>query len=534
MPTRLTLQDPEGKTLRRLVLEDDRRTVLSDVLAANGFPLNTRCGKQGWCHGCIIELVNNGGVGELLQAAKSCEMTLEPGCETVIRIPRHARLESAPQVGDSFATDTPAVLYPPWPVQPSVKDTALAIDIGTTTVAAALIDLEHGDVLGRAGNFNAQIRFGDNVVTRMVAAGKPGGLAEMRQAVIEETLLPLVQRLCADAGRSPGRLAGCSVSGNTTMLHILAGEDPAGLGMVPFTPVFLESRELPSRTLGLPGDYPVRLLPGLSAYVGADIAAGIYASGVANDNVPGMLVDIGTNGEIVLQCRQQLLACATAAGPAFEGAGLTAGTRAQAGAICHLHLHLDAPFRLDLETIGGLDPAQAPGLCGTAYIDFLAEGRASGLLLSSGRFDSERWHALPVHYRTSTPGGRGLRLTEKLTICEADIASLLQAKAAISAGIGTLLRAANLLPEDIGHLYLAGGFGLFIDVDHALAVGLLPGFERSQIKVCGNTALAGAVLACVDRNAMVRMEEFRQSIRIVELNEQPGFEDCFLDGLMLP
>lgn len=535
MPTKITIQNAQGVTVRTIALGEERQPVLSDVLAAQGVPLNTRCGKQGWCHGCVVELVRPGLYGEvMLQSVKSCETKLELGEDLVVRVPAHARLEEEPQVGDSFEINVPVVLDPPWPVVVNEKDTALAVDIGTTTVAVALVDLVRGEVLARAGDFNAQIRFGDNVVTRIVAAGTPGAREAMQRATVQETIMPLLNAVCREAGRDASRLAGGFLAGNTTMLHLLTGEDPAGLGVVPFTPRFIGSRRIAASELGMKGGFPLVLLPGFSAYVGADLAAGVYATGMFCDKTPSLLVDIGTNGEIVLQAGGNIHGCATAAGPAFEGAGLLAGTRAQAGAISHVTIGDGEGFWLDLETIGGGDPAQAPGLCGTAYVDFLAQARAKGLLTSTGRFDAGRWEQLPSEMRSATPGGRTLKIAGDLCINEADIAALLQAKAAIGAGIETLLQAAGLKAPDVGQLYLAGGFGLYIDVEHAIAIGLLSGFTREQVKVVGNTSLGGAILAALDKNALAQMELFRENASILELNQQPGFEDCYLDHLSLP
>lgn len=535
MPVNLTIQNAEGKVVRTVSVSDVGRPTLSDALAEQGIPLNTRCGKQGWCHGCIVELVGQGLSGEeTLQAVKSCETRLEPGDELIVRVPDHARLEAEPQVGDSFEINVPVVLDPPWGDRENGRDLALAVDVGTTTVAVALIDLVRGNVLARAGDFNAQIRFGDNVITRIVAATTPGAREQMGKAVLQETIVPLAAAVCDEAGRKQKEIAGCIIAGNTTMLHLLTGEDPAGLGVVPFTPRFIKSRQLKASALGLSAEFPIVLLPGFSAYVGADLAAGVYATGMFCDGKPSLLVDIGTNGEIVLQAGGKLFGCATAAGPAFEGAGLLAGTRAQQGAISHITISGGEEFSFAFETIGGSDPSAAPGLCGTAYVDFLAQGREAGLLLANGRFDSVAWKQLPESVRTTTPGGRTLKLTGDLSINEADIAALLQAKAAIGAGIETLLQAAGLGAKNVERLYLAGGFGLFINVDHAIAIGLLPGFARAQVKVVGNTSLGGAILAALDKNALAQMEELRSRAAILELNEQPSFEDCYLDHLALP
>lgn len=521
---------------------------LTDILAHFDYPLNARCGQRGWCRGCTVELCE----GELLDAAgevvapggmiRSCLMRLPEGGRAVVQIPERAQIGAAPQVGESFIIDVPYGLAPLFPVVGG-RDTGFAVDIGTTTVVVLLVDLTSGKILSRAGGFNAQIRFGDNVLTR-IGAGSSGTVRHaMRRALVEETLGPLLNKACERAGREPSRLAGGAVAGNTTMLHILADVDPTSLGIAPFRASFLEGRVLDAAQIGLAGGgfdpaMPLQLLPGLAAYVGADITAGVHATGMTYDLTPSLLVDMGTNGEIVLCVDGRLVGCATAAGPAFEGAGLSSGTRAQAGAIETIRLAL-APFGVEIAAIGGQPAAADAGVCGSAYVDFLASGRACGLIQANGRFDRARWLEVPPSYRIEEDEGLAFRLAGNdggvgPRISEIDIAHLLQAKAAIGAGIDTLLDVTGISAREIGQVYLAGGFGMHIDVAHAIGMGLLPGFATEQVRVVGNTALAGALLALLDRNVLEEMETLRGRIEVIELNLQPDFEDRYIDHLSLP
>ena len=327
------------------------------------------------------------------------------------------------------------------------------------------------------------------------------------------------------------------------MLHLLVGEDPTPLGVAPFTPRFLKGRQVLAGEIKLVGDglrpeTPLQLLPGIAAYIGADITGGVFASGMVFDPSPSLLVDMGTNGEIVLQTGGKLTACATAAGPAFEGCGLRCGTRAREGAISDLRLTLH-PFQLQTETIGKVALARANGLCGSAYVDFLATARSSGLLGVAGRFQPTAWESLPAQNRFAEDGERAVRLTEAngsgtLFISEVDVALLLQAKAAIGAGIEILLETAEVRASDLGRVYLAGGFGMHLNVAHAIAIGLLPGFREEQVRVVGNTALAGALLALVDRTTLLEMENLRTQVEVIELNLSADFEDRYIEHLMLP
>lgn len=434
--------------------------------------------------------------------------------------------------------------------QPTPRPLGLAVDIGTTTVAAVLVDLTDGTVLGRAADFNRQMHLGDDVLTRInLCLTDAHMIPTLQQAVVRETLGPLVRQLLDQAPRSDGRLVTATVAGNTTMLHLLAGVDPSPMGVAPFTPGFLEHRVLTFDAIGLPvpvsaGDESeagslsphVHLLPGAAAYIGADLTAGIVASGLLYDPGPSLLVDVGTNGEIILKHGDTLLGCATAAGPAFEGARLCSGMRAGNGAISHLHVHTDQRIILEHEVIGQAKPV---GLCGSAYIDLLGLGRQHGLLSAAGRFVPDRFDGLADRLMRDDARGNTLRIAyatgkQPLVVSETDIASLLQAKAAIAAGILTLLDQVDLTPADVKTLYLAGGFGMHVSVENAIAAGLLPGFAPEQVRVVGNTSLGGAYLTLLDAAALNEIERAARQLVAIELNLIEDFESRFIDQLSLP
>lgn len=522
----------------------DAELSLAALLANRGLPLNTRCGGRGWCRGCEVDvlegrLLSEGAAAVPGSRVQACQHRVDPAQGVHVRVPLRSHLLVTPQVEQSFRMDPDFELSPPFEVSQGQRDTGFAVDIGTTTVAVLICDLSTGTSLARAGAYNAQIRFGDNVLTRIGAAADPATREALRRAIVEETIAPLLRRACERARRSPARLAGGALAGNTTMLHLLLGVDPSSLGVAPFTPRFLESRRLSVGELGLAvsdaegaldPSCPALILPGLSAYVGADLSAGILATSMAGEHRPQLLVDIGTNGEIVLQREGRLLATATAAGPAFEGAGLRSGTRAHSGAVSKIRIR-EGLGGFALETIGGFPLAQSPGLCGTAFVDFLAEGRRHGLLLPNGRFDKAAWATLPEKHRAKGEGGLSVVFAGELQICEADVAQLLNAKSAVSAGLQTLLAQARIQPSEIETLHLAGGFGMNLDLGHTLAIGMLPGFRAEQINVVGNSSLAGALLAVLDKNALPTMDAYRHRTTILELNTCPGFEDCFIDNL---
>lgn len=513
---------------------------LAERLRRAGRPLNTRCGQRGLCAGCTVHLTagsfrqHDGTIISAPAEIKACQG--QPVAATV-EVPARALAAHRPQVVTTFKLGVTAAHAPLVPAVAGGHGYGLAIDIGTTTVVVALADLADGRIVAEESSFNRQMEFGDDVLTRIELAGTGGKLPVLREAINVHTLAPLIARACATVGISPARLGGAVIAGNTTMLHLLTGTDPTSLGVAPFRPVFIGHRVLTAGSLGWPElspDLPVHLLPGFSAYVGADLVAGAICTGLLNTPGPDLLVDIGTNGEILLRQGERLFVTATAAGPAFEGGRLSRGTRAAAGAIAHVALSGDG-FSPALEIIPG--QTRVVGICGSAYVDFLAEARRTGLLGFSGRFDSAAWASLPAAHRRESEEGRGILLQAgepASLITEADIAHLLQAKAAIATGILMLLGKAGLAPAGVNRLLLAGGFGLHLNVPHAIACGLLPGFSPAQVEVVGNTALGGAWLALVDGTVLPEMSAAGTAAEVVELNLEPGFEDTFIDQLALP
>ena len=450
-------------------------------------------------------------------------------------VPARSLLKHEPSIVAEFKINVP------WardPLDPAAAVGA-AVDIGTTTVALLLADLATGRVLAEASAFNAQIRFGEDVLTRIQRCFQnPAAVRELQHAVTVETLQPLLAAACQQAGITPEAVGVMTVAANTTMQHLLAGVDPSPLGVHPFQPVFLGHRSYPPAELGLAFGGPaarVHLLPGPAAYVGADLAAGLVATGLLYDEGPVLLVDVGTNGEIIAKVGDRLVGCATAAGPAFEGAGLTSGTRGVTGAIERITLHGD-PFGVELGVIGG--GTRPIGICGSAYVDFLWEGRRCGVVRENGRL-AEDFVARAGARVEADEFGRRLKLhaagaSGPVWISELDIARLLQAKAAIAAGITTLLGLLGRTAADVKTLYLAGGFGLHLSLEHAIGCGLLPDFTPAQIQVVGNTSLGGAFLALNDRSFLAEMTAACARMESIELNLQPGFEDAYIDQLMLP
>lgn len=512
-----------GGRLRHLVADGLERT-LADILESAGYPLNTRCSQRGLCRGCHVILQ-----GDPPQDLLACQHHVGAGDSIRIAIPGRSLLSHPPSVVSDFQTGVPVGSDPIF-TEPGTL--GVALDIGTTTVAMLLAELDSGKVLAKATALNAQVSRGDNVLTRIhLCQTDKANIGLLNDDFWKKTFHPLLKELFKQSGSTAADVAGVVVAGNTTMLHLACGVDPTPLGMVPFTPAFLDQREFAGDMFGLPREARVIFLPGISAYVGADISAGAACCGVRYGDGPQLLVDVGTNGEILLCGPKGNLSCATAAGPAFEGCGLLCGMRAAQGVVGKITLQAD-PFGVGFETIGG--PCDSPhGITGSAYVDFLAEGRRAGLLQENGRFNRSLVDACPAHFRQEENGLSFLLAPglPDLRIGEVDVALLLQAKAAIAAGIGTLLNLQGLPASAIGRLFLAGGFGLHLSIPNAIACGLLPGFTEKQISAVGNTSLGGAYLAMLDRSLAAEMADL--DAKTIELNLDPGFEDLYLDHLSL-
>ncbi len=519
----LSVHCPDGRVVQ---LPSDPSRSLAAVLEQGGLHLDRRCGDKGRCGSCRVEILEgevicrDDGRRVMAPALVSACRHAAVGGSLRLAIPARSLL-----TGQATMVDLMPLAPPAAPARPLADGgLGLAVDIGTTTVVVALVDVRQGLVLDGHGAFNAQLRLGDDMIARIQRCRADASqVAALQQAVVEDSLAGLVARLAPELR---ARITSVTMVGNTTMLHLLLGVDPSPLGVVPFTPVFLDHRRADdlAPAIGLASGTPVHVLPGASAYIGADVLAGVVACGL---DLPAsgarLLIDVGTNGEMVLACDGRLTACATAAGPAFEGCGLSCGSRAQAGAVGHVRW--DAAAGSLVASV--LPGAAACGLCGSAYVDLLAVGRAIGAISSVGRLDPEHPAVVQVDGRARLP------VVADLFCDEADIARLLTAKAAIAAGVDCLLEDAGLAATDLDEVLIAGGFGRHLAIDHALAIGLVPAVDPQRVTVIGNSALSGAAVALGDDRLPCRMAACAQAMRIIELNGLPAFEMAYIERMQL-
>jgi uncharacterized 2Fe-2S/4Fe-4S cluster protein (DUF4445 family) len=406
----------------------------------------------------------------------------------------------------------------------------LGVDLGTTTVACRLVDLRDGRSLGARAALNAQRGFGADVVSR-IAAASSGSLGELR-GLIASQIASMADSLAAEAGAAGEDIVSIAVAGNPTMLHLLAGVPPGAIASSPFVPAFLGARLEDATALALaprPGR-AVLLLPGVSAYVGADIVAGMAAIGLGEAPGRSLYLDLGTNGEIACGGRGGIRSCAAAAGPAFEGAGIEMGMGGVRGAIDSAWLE---DGRLRVGAIGGAPPA---GICGSGLVDVLAALLDAGLVDPTGRIiDAEEARGLPpalAALRSEDERGPLVFLDEdrRVFLTQADVRAAQLAKAAIAAGIDAISDGGD--PPD--RVYLAGGFGSLVDPRSAARIGLIPPALADRAVAVGNASLAGATAAALSRSALEACREVRRLCSYVELSSMPLFNEAFVARMAFP
>lgn len=393
-----------------------------------------------------------------------------------------------------------------------------AVDIGTTTIACVLAEISTGTVVARAAEANRQRSYGPDVVSRIENAVRdPQRLREMRR-LVRDQVRGMLDGLRRKAGGT--RLGRIHICGNTTMLHIWEGASLSGLSHMPFQPAFLESRETVLENGG--GEaYACRLLPGISAFVGADIAAGILARSLQTAlGRPELLVDIGTNGEIVLASGGRLLATATAAGPAFEGVTVSCGMPAVEGAVNHVTWQNG---KFSFTTLGDLPPG---GFCGSGLLDLLGCLLRAKLLDENGGLMSA----------ADSNGDRAFELPSDppLRLAQADVRQLQLAKGAIAAGIRVLCRHAGVALADIGRVHLAGAFGSSLSSESAVEIGLIPRELAGRIEAAGNTALTGTLMTAVNPAALEICARTASDVRVLDLSREAGFQDAFVEAMRFP
>ena len=428
-------------------------------------------------------------------------------------------------VYDIFAKDEPVVIG------------GLAVDIGTTTVSALLIDMLTGEILAKASSGNGQIRYGADVINRIIESAKPGGKAKLQKAVIDETINPLISQMCRSAKISKDHIYRMCVAANTTMNHLFAGINAESIRMEPYIPTFFKTNSLYASDLGIRinPDAHIIIAPNIGSYVGGDITAGTLVSMIWNKPEFSLFIDLGTNGELVFGNSDFMMSCACSAGPAFEGGDISCGMRATDGAIeaCTIDKETMEPT---FEVVG--EPGQKPiGLCGSGIIDVISELFSAGIINQKGKFvrEGER-----IRHDKYGMGSYVLAFAEDagahkdVEITEVDIDNFIRAKGAIFSAIRTMLNSLEFDVSMIESVYVAGGIGSGINMKNAVNIGMFPDIPLEMFHYIGNSSLSGSYAMLLSKEAEKKTYELASNMTYLELSTVPGYMDEFVAACFLP
>lgn len=473
LPTNITVSVEPGTTLLQAQIQA-------------GLHPDAPCGGKGTCGKCTVEVD-----GKSVSACKTPVFQ-----NTTVILPT--------QAASRILTDSLTASVRP----DGIHDYVAAFDIGTTTLVGFLMDGKTGSTLATASAMNPQTRYGADVIARIETA------MGNREPVLQQCILPalqnLLKELTAQAGIPAEEIRLVCIVGNTAMHHLLLGIDPKPLVTPPYMPAVREALEIPAAPLlPIQPAGSLRILPNIAGFVGADTVACMTAVDFGSLEELTLMIDIGTNGEMVLGNKHRRIACSTAAGPAFEGARISMGMRGSPGAIDHVWIE---GGEIRHHTIGDMEPM---GICGSGLLDLVACMLELGILDESGYLEGKQY----------TISGTNVRLTQK------DIREVQLAKAAIRAGIELMCRHLNIKPREIRSVLLAGAFGNYMDPRSACRIGMIPPVLLERIRPIGNAAGAGAKCCAVSRDAYEYSKVLAENTEFLELASRPEFQDCFVDAL---
>ncbi|MBN1943127.1 MAG: DUF4445 domain-containing protein [Phycisphaerae bacterium] len=545
--------EPTGRTVWVLP-----GTSVSEAAGRAGLNLDMPCGGTGVCGKCRVRFITGApeksGAGRNVLSEEELEAGWRLACQAAIETPAVVAIPETSLFADRLQILTESVRIvelsrgePPHRKLPlslveGEANFAVAFDVGTTTLVGEMLELPGGGERAIAAGINPQVSFGDDVVSRIGrACTSPAAAKELQDAVVG-AINTLIDELCESAGADRQTIRGISFSGNTTMQHLLLGLSVETLSRLPFAPARTASLEAPAEKLGFalaPGGR-AWVMPVIGGFVGGDTTAGILSSRLDELEGPAVMIDIGTNGEIVLSAGGELYAASAAAGPAFEGARIACGMRAAAGAIEKV------VFDGDLQTsvIGGVEPI---GLCGSALVDITAELLRCGLLESTGRLHSQAsapagaCEALRRRLRNNEAGepefllAAGTQGRPDVVLTQRDVRELQLAAGALRAGVSILLKQAGVQPGDLKQVLIAGGFGSFIRRSNAQRIGLIPAeLSHEKISYVGNVSLHGAKWVLVSAAARERAEQIARRTKHVDLSSDANFQTAFAEAMIFP
>ncbi|MFO7929640.1 MAG: ASKHA domain-containing protein [Candidatus Humimicrobiaceae bacterium] len=411
----------------------------------------------------------------------------------------------------------------------------VALDIGTTTIVMYLVDLEDGKIIGSNSEYNPQIRFGEDIINRIVYANKEGGLKKLNEVVVD-SINNLVWRLLLNTHVEPDNIVSIVVSGNSTMMHLFYRVPPKYIREEPYVTVANRFSDCRARELGIKhvGNAFVFAVQGVASYLGGDITSGVLATGMGKKKDLALFIDLGTNGELVVGNSEWMMGCSCSAGPAFEGGGVKCGTRAVEGAIQKVWIDQET-YKAEVGVIGGGKPR---GICGSGLIDVIGEMYLKGVIDRKGKFNKNIGNEylkcvekdclyILVDSKDSADG-------KEIYISEVDIDNLMRAKAAVYAGIKTLLEEVDLSVYDLDKVYLAGGLGKKLNIGNAVVIGMLPDINVNKYYFLGNTSITGAYLGLLSSKKYTETIEIADALTYVELSVNMKFMDRYVAGLFFP
>ncbi|MBU1147158.1 MAG: DUF4445 domain-containing protein, partial [Candidatus Omnitrophica bacterium] len=399
------------------------------------------------------------------------------------------------------------------PGNASAKNLGVALDIGTTTIVAYLIDLKSQEVLAAKASYNPQVDFGEDVISRIIYAKEARGLERLHHAVID-TVNMLVDNMAKERGLTLDDITAVMCAGNTTMTHLLLKIDPEYIRKDPYIPVvnFMPVIRAAEAGIKINPRGLLSCLPSIGSYVGGDIISGVLASGMDNSEDFSLFIDLGTNGEVVVGNKEYYMACSTSAGPCFEGGGLSSGIRAMKGAIEAISIKKG---KISVRTIGNAAPK---GICGSGIISCLSECLKHRIIDRSGKIN----------------GAKTIALAEKIAIDENDIKNIMHSKGAIYTGIEVLLKEVGYKKSDLKHVFIAGGLGTALDIRSAINIGLLPDLPEEKFEFLGNTSIAGAKMAILSSEAMDKAYLIADKMTYLDLSANSSFMNNYSAALFFP
>ena len=410
-----------------------------------------------------------------------------------------------------------------------------ALDLGTTSLAGVLVDLETGKILAKASGGNGQIRYGADVINRIIESGKEGGRRRLQDAVVKESIIPMLSSMYRASGIDPRRVYRMVLAGNTTMNHLLLGLHADPIRMEPFVPSFFRAGDLYARDIGLKLNPMAELIvaPNIGSYVGGDITAGALVSMIWNSPEMSLFIDLGTNGELVFGNSEFLMSCACSAGPAFEGGDISCGMRATDGAIEACTIDKDT-MEPAMTVVGDVPPA---GICGSGIIDIIAELFRCGIIDGKGKIvregprilrDEHGMGSYVLAWQKDTGGVKDVVLNE------VDIDNFIRAKGAIFSATETMLSSLGFDASVIERVYVAGGIGSGINMRNAVTIGMFPDIPLENFHYIGNSSQAGAYAMLLSSQAREKVFELSRSMTYLELSNEPGYMDAFVAACFLP